>query len=591
MPAINLKDLPGVMFHTASSLLEAGFNQAVSQPIGQSAAQVGVAAKVVNKAVVQPTQKAVMGSLGISGDRMSRVDTAWLRMDSASNLMMIVGVWVLKPGITYDDLTERIDNRLLKYRRFTQKVVQDPAGATWVTDTEFSMPHHVHREVLKRGKGDISDEAALKDRVGELAMAKLDASRPLWQFHLVENYVGDDGQKASALIARIHHCIADGIALIAVMMSLVDGGSAPPTKGKGGGGAKRAMGAIGDVNDWVNSTLLKPFGSLATKGVAGVQQGMNQTVEMLLNPAAGMQNMQGIADAVTRSFGAGGLTGLADVGQAVMSNWPAASERAGEMARVGYQAMGDAAALALMPDDSPTRLKGRPGGTKKVAWCEPLPLEDVRAVSKALGCSINDVLLGCVAGAIGAYLEEKGDSARGKEIRAMVPVNLRPLEQAYKLGNRFGLVPVLLPIGMEDSVQRVFEVRRRMSALKGSYQPLMAFSLLAAAGFMVKPAQDAMLNLFAKKTTAVMTNVPGPKEKLKFCGATLDQTMFWVPQSGDVGLGVSILSYGGGVQFGVITDGKLCPDPQAIIDEFMPEFVKLLWTVLMLPWDGEMGNQ
>ena len=143
----------------------------------------------------------------------------------------------------------------------------------------------------------------------------------------------------------------------------------------------------------------------------------------------------------------------------------------------------------------------------------------------------------------------------------MIPVNLRPLEQAYKLGNRFGLVPLVLPIGMENPIERVYEVRRRMNALKGSTQPLLAFGLLAVAGLLIKPAQEAMLSLFGKKTTAVMTNVPGPREKLKFLGSTLEQSMFWVPQSGDIGLGVSILSYGGGVQFGVITDTHAVPRP------------------------------
>jgi hypothetical protein len=163
-------------------------------------------------------------------------------------------------------------------------------------------------------------------------------------------------------------------------------------------------------------------------------------------------------------------------------------------------------------------------------------------------------------------------------------VNLRPVEQAYKLGNRFGLAPVVLPIGIENPIQRVYEVHRRMGAMKGSMQPLMAFGLLAVAGLLIKPAQDAMLSLFSKKTTAVMTNVPGPREKLSFCGSTIDQAIFWVPQSGTVGLGISILSYGGGVQFGVMTDSRLCPDPQKIIDEFEPEFAKLAMVTLMLPW-------
>jgi hypothetical protein len=117
---------------------------------------------------------------------------------------------------------------------------------------------------------------------------------------------------------------------------------------------------------------------------------------------------------------------------------------------------------------------------------------------------------------LGEYLRALGDDVAGQEIRAMVPVNLRPLDQAHKLGNRFGLVPLVLPIGVDNPIERVYEVRRRMAALKGSYQPLLAFSLLAVAGLLIKPAQDVMLNLFAKKTTAVMTNVPGPREKLKF---------------------------------------------------------------------------
>ena len=103
-----------------------------------------------------------------------------------------------------------------------------------------------------------------------------------------------------------------------------------------------------------------------------------------------------------------------------------------------------------------------------------------------------------------------------------------------------------------------------MSELKGSMQPLMAFGLLAVAGALTQPVQDALLALFSRKTTAVMTNVIGPKEKMQFLGSTVEQSLFWVPQSGSVGLGVSILSYGGGVQFGVVADTALCPDPQQV---------------------------
>jgi len=296
--------------------------------------------------------------------------------------------------------------------------------------------------------------------------------------------------------------------------------------------------------------VMKPLTDLASKAIGMYGGGVAKSMEMLSNPQQGL---------------AGGI----------------------EMARLGAKVLGDVGAMALMADDSPTLLKGKPIGQKIVAWGEPLPLDQVKAIGKALGCSINDVLLACVAGAIGAYLREQGDDPTGKEIRAMVPVNLRPMEEAWKLGNRFGLAPLTLPIGIDNPVERVYAVRVRMNQLKDSYQPLLAFAVLAVAGLLIKPVQDGLLGLFAKKATAVMTNVPGPATPLKFCGATLRQTMFWVPASGDIGVGVSILSYGGGVQFGLITDKKLCPNPQQIIDRFEPEFEKLLLTTMMLPWGEE----
>lgn len=468
-------------------------------------------------------------------ERMSRVDTAWLRMDNDVNLMMIVGVWLLTPGITYEALCRRVQDKLLKYGRFRQKVVQDAMGASWVDDEAFDIRRHVVPERLEHKKGR-SERAALQARVGELATMPFDPAHPLWQFHFVERYDG-----GSALIARVHHCIGDGIALISVMMSITDGGMDPPQR------RRRERPDEAHEEDWLSDAVLKPLTDITIKAIGMYGSGVAKSMEMLANP---QQPLLGSMD----------------------------------MARVGYQVISDTAALALMPDDSPTSLKGHPVGRKVVAWSEPLPLDKVKAIGKGLGCSINDVLLACVAGAIGVYLHERGEQTSGKQIRAMVPVNLRPVEEAWKLGNRFGLAPLVLPIGIENPIERVYEVRRRMQELKGSYQPLLAFAVLALAGLVIKPVQDAMLGLFAKKTTAVMTNVPGPAQPLKLCGSTLRQTMFWVPASGEVGMGVSILTYGGAVQFGLITDARLCPVPQKIIDRFEPEFDKLLLLTLMLPW-------
>ncbi len=462
-----------------------------------------------------------------TAERMSRVDNAWLRMDNEVNLMMIVGVWLLQPAVSYEALCERIAQRLLKYPRFRQKVVEDALGALWVEDEAFDIRRHVVRERLVRKRGQ-SERAALQARCGELATTRLDPAHPLWQFHLIEHYEG-----GSAVMVRIHHCIGDGIALTSVVLSITDGGSLPP---------RRSVGA--DDDGWLSSIVIKPLTELAVKAIDLSGEGVVRSMDLVAHPRSGTR----------------------------------------ELARIGFRAATDMAALALMDDDSPTRLKGKPAGRKRVAWGEPIPLDVVKSVSKALNASVNDVLLSCVAGAIGDYLREIGDDPLGKNIRAMVPVNLRPLDEAHKLGNRFGLAPLLLPIGIANPIERVVAVRARMSDLKGSYQPVMAFGVLAMAGLLNKSGQDALLNLFAKKATAVMTNVPGPAQLLKLCGSTLRQSIFWVPQSGDVAVGVSIFSYGGGVQFALITDASLCPEPQRIIDRFAPELDKLLWLTLMLPW-------
>ena len=481
-------------------------------------------------------------SSAVAQERMSRVDTAWLRMDNEVNLMMIVGVWLLRPAVAYETLCRRIEDKLLKYERFRRVVGHDAAGARWMDDDSFDIHRHVVRDRLVVARGE-SERAALQARVAELASTPLDPDRPLWQFHLIDGYEG-----GSALIARVHHCIGDGIALISVMMSITDGGNDPPSRKRGAAAADAEAGA-----DWLNDAVLRPLGGLSAKAAGIVEAGVARSLELLADPQRGL---------------AGAL----------------------DSARLGARVMKDIAAMALMPDDSPTCLKGKPSGVKRVAWSEPIPLDDVKAIGKALGCSINDVLLAGVAGAIGAWCRDEGDDPAGKEIRAMVPVNLRSLEHAWQLGNRFGLAPLVLPIGIDSPLERVYAVRARMNELKASYQPLLAFAVLAVAGQCPKPVQDLVLGLFAKKSTAVMTNVPGPAVPLSFCGSILRQTMFWVPASGDIGVGVSILSYGGGVQFGLITDDALCAEPQAIIDRFEPEFEKLLLLTMMLPWAGARAS-
>ncbi len=464
-------------------------------------------------------------------ERMSHVDTSWLRMDNDVNLMMIVGVWVLSPAISLQALRRCIGSRLLRYPRFKHKVVMDALGPSWVTDEAFDLQHHVSSLRLPSPAGQ-SQRQALQHLCGDLAAQALDPDRPLWQFHLIEDYEG-----GAAVVARVHHCIGDGISLMSVMLGITDEGPA----------------------------LLKQSLALARARCAAPEPGSAGAVSP--QPHDPLPHGHQPPPSPPPPHPQLMLGGVA-------------------LARSGLQLVSDVAALALMPDDSPTLLKGLPAGRKAVAWSEPLALDEVKAVGKALGCTVNDVLLACVAGAIGSYLASRGQDPSDREIRAMVPVNLRPPGEEAQLGNKFGLVPLVLPIGIANPVERVFAVRQRMDQLKHSYQPLLAFAVLSVAGYFNKPVQDAVLSLFSSKATAVMTNVPGPTQPLKICGSTLRQTMFWVPASGHIGVGVSVLSYAGGVQFSLMTDQALCPDPQDIVERFEPEFDKLIWLALMLPWPG-----
>jgi len=471
--------------------------------------------------------------------RVSPVDTAWLRMDTPGNLMMIVGVMILGADFDFARLRRVVQAKLLSYPRFRSRVVTDPTGAWW-EEVDPDLDQHLVRIGLP-GKGDKQD---LEKLVAQLASQALDHARPLWQFHLIENYAG-----GTALVSRIHHCIADGIALMGVLLSLTSPDQAHDDKSEADA-PRKATQHRAPWDPW-----LAPFTATAVKAIGAT------------------------GDLASRALKAYGR---------VLENPDLAAKAAAGYAHTAAQVARDLASLALMENDSATSLKGHPGGSKAVAWCEPLPLTDVKAAGKALGCSVNDVLLACVAGAIREYLLARGESLERAELRAMVPLNLRRPSDANSLGNKFGLVPVLLPIGIEHPVERVLEVRRRMDQLKGGYTAVIAMAILGVVGLVPRLVQKQVLDLFGSKTTAVMTNVPGPQQPLFLAGAPVEQIMFWVPQSGDVAVGVSILSYNGGVQFGLVTDKAVCTEPQLIIDRFAPEFERLVYAMLLAPWDERL---
>jgi len=422
---------------------------------------------------------------------MSSVDAAWLGMEDPTNLMMVTGVLALDGKVDPKRLRTLLDKRLAPFGRFHQRVVRPRSRAGmphWQDDERFDIDNHVSHIALPAPGGD----KALRELVSELMSTPLDMTKPLWHVHLVDGYGG-----GSVVLARIHHSIADGIALVRVMLSLLD--SAPTT---------------------------------AVPHKRSEHQNNNR----------------------------GPLDWL-----------PRLRDDPGRIAEGAYRL----GRLVLLPPDQQTAFKGKLGRRKRAAWSKPVPLDDFKAIGKAFGATVNDVLIATATGALRRYLEARGEPTGGVSIRASVPVNLRPADEAHKMGNSFGLVFLTLPIGTVDPVKRLRSIKKEMDELKRSPEALVAYGLLNLMGFAPVEVERLGLRFFGSKASAVLTNVPGPREPLYLAGRKLDRVMFWVPQSGRLGLGISILSYAGGVMLGVATDEGLVPDPEKIVEAFEKEFRSL----------------
>ncbi|MEM7403355.1 MAG: WS/DGAT domain-containing protein, partial [Myxococcota bacterium] len=188
--------------------------------------------------------------------------------------------------------------------------------------------------------------------------------------------------------------------------------------------------------------------------------------------------------------------------------------------------------------------------------------------------TVNDVLVAAVTSAIRRYLVEHDSLV--KQIRVAVPINLRPLDGPIELGNKFGLVYLPLPVGLSDAKARFNTLKATMDAIKRSPEAVVAHGLLGLIGLLPPAIKVPLLRLFGNKNSGVLTNVPGPRKPIYLAGSKLNSLMFWVPQSGGVGLGISIISYNGTVNIGVAGDSGLVSDPHAIVRYFEQAFDTML---------------
>ncbi|MCU0507923.1 MAG: wax ester/triacylglycerol synthase family O-acyltransferase [Anaerolineae bacterium] len=458
-------------------------------------------------------------------ETFSPVDAAWLRMDRPTNTMMITGVMMFDRPLDVARVKETVASRMLRYDRFRQRVRETPFGVAlprWEDDPHFDINAHIHRVALPAP----GDMAALQDLVSDLMSTPLDYSRPLWHFHIVENF-----GEGSAIIGRLHHCIGDGLALVQVLLGMTDDVPDPAP----GVPAKRK------ARDLLGQSVIRPVRSGVSSSRKLFGAVWHEGWETLAHPSHARD--------------------LAQQGRELAEKW----------AKQGVDTVAAASKLLFTLPDRKTIFRGPCGVSKRAAWSEPFPISEVKAIGASLGGTINDVLLAAISGALRRYLESQGQQTEGVEIRAMVPVSLRQPHEMGKLGNRFGLIILTLPVGTVDPVERLAIMKKRMDEIKSSPEALVAFGILNTIGITPIEAEHIIVDIFASKVSAIMTNVPGPKDSLYLAGSRLTNLMFWVPAASSLGMGISILSYAGSVMVGIMTDACLVSDPITIAENFNVE--------------------
>jgi diacylglycerol O-acyltransferase / wax synthase len=222
------------------------------------------------------------------------------------------------------------------------------------------------------------------------------------------------------------------------------------------------------------------------------------------------------------------------------------------------------ARLTLLDPDRPTPLRGDLGLLKAVAWTDPLSLPEVKRVARVSGTTVNDVVVSVIAGGLGDYLRQGGVDTHGLRIRAMVPVSLRPADDIGMTGNQFSLIYLELPVGITDPWERLMRVKLEMDRIKASREPAIGWLLVQSLGLLPPVLERLTSSFYAAKASLVLTNVIGPSEPVYIAGMRIRQMTFWEPESGGLGVGVSIYSYAGEVTVGVVADRKLVPRPEEV---------------------------
>jgi WS/DGAT/MGAT family acyltransferase len=458
-------------------------------------------------------------------DRLSAFDASFLHLERRETPMQVGAVAVLdgapffddRGRFRLDDVRELVGSRLHLIPRFRKRIMEVPFGVgypVWVDDDGFDIARHVHLTKLPK-PGRRRDLLALAER---LMSQLLDRNRPLWELWFVEGL--DDGRHVG-LIHKSHHTLTDGVSGVDIATVLLDFTPEP---------------TVLDAPPWEPARTPEPARLMIDTVCERVTQSAG-IVRAGRNAADAPQQVVDQVQRLVRSFGA--LMGGNPLAPRLSLNSSVGSKRRLELVRV--------------------------------------PLDIAKAVRNAFGCTVNDVVLAAVGGALARLLEARGELHPELVVKVVCPVSVRDDSEHMKLGNRLSLMFVPIPVGERDARKRLDAVSASTADLKDREQALSAATLLNLSEY----AAPTILGLAARAVHAqplvnlMVTNVPGPQVPLYCLGAEMHEVYPIVPLTKNLTINIAVMSYCGHLHVGVFADPEAAPDAEMLAGALEDAFLEL----------------
>ncbi len=455
------------------------------------------------------------------GDRLTAVDASFLAQEHDASHMHIGAVTILEgPAPAYEDLAAHIRSRLHLVPRYRQKLAFPPLETgrpLWVDDPAFNLAYHVRHSALPAP----GSEAQLRTLAARLVSQRLDRGKPLWELWMIEGLEDD----RFALISKTHHALVDGVSGVDLATVLFDLSPGPPA-----------------VEHPKDGWQPRPEPTAAELAARGVRAAVRTPFALAARAASAATRPRETLDTVRE-----------------------AAEGIGELVWAGMNPA----------PETPLNVPIGPHRRLEFVRCD---LGDFKQVKNAFGGTVNDVVLTVVAGGLRRWLRARGVRTEGLELRALVPVSIRPKDQGHTLGNQIAVMRGPLPVYIEDPVARLRVVKAAMDGLKESKQAVGA-EVMASVQEFAPPtvlAQASRLNFSTRLFNLIVTNVPGPQFPLYILGRKMRDLfpIAFLPENH--ALAIAIMSYDGGMDFGLLGDYDTLYDLSSLGEFFEASLAELV---------------